>query len=517
MIARLLGRTERLAAVPRSIAVGSATCAVAVVAAALGLRLWGLGAKSLWWDEAFTFFISSSRPVQIVSLVRANDAHPPLYYLLVHPLTFAWSPEFDVRLLSVLAGLLTVTAVYWFGRVLLGNRAAVIAAFLLAVSPVHVMASQEGRMYAVLGLLNFLSWATLWLAVQRGPRWWVAYALCTAAALYTHYLSLAVLLFQGGFVAVEPMARRVASRWIAAAGAAVAVFLPWTPALIEQTTAGRLLVESHATSAPLRLAEIGALYLFGGRLFDTAAYIAHQHGDLALVYYLPLLLPLLVVTAAGLAGLRGRRDLLAFFACALVLPATVILLAPLSANPFKARYAVIFVPVFLLLAALGVERIAAWWSTGGGNRSRARAAVLLWLGLFAAAGLEAHYRAPTWDGYDWRAGVRFVDANLRDLDTLVMIPGIINIPYQVYSQHARLTVLGDPRTYLEAARKGERDKLKRAYQDAAARGDVWLLTFLPISDRISAALAQDLRGAVSQAKERNFGNLRVIRYGSSLR
>jgi len=97
-------------------------------------------------------------PGEIVSRTAA-DIPPPLSYLLLH----AWIQLFGddepvVRSLSVLFGVLAVPLIYGVAWQLLRRRlAGLLAALLLAVSPLHIWYGQETRMYALLTFLCLLS------------------------------------------------------------------------------------------------------------------------------------------------------------------------------------------------------------------------------------------------------------------------------------------------------------------------------------------------------------------------
>lgn len=99
----------------------SIAAAVFVTAAAVGLRAFGLTAKSLWFDETYSVFVASL-PIERLFVVTAiNDAHPPLYYLLLHLwMPFVGDGEFAVRSLSVLISAAVVPVTWGFGRHLVG-------------------------------------------------------------------------------------------------------------------------------------------------------------------------------------------------------------------------------------------------------------------------------------------------------------------------------------------------------------------------------------------------------------
>jgi hypothetical protein len=51
------------------------------------LRLWGLGAESLWQDEAWSWGLIQGSPKDLVLRLARFDAHPPVYFLCLQ----AWA------------------------------------------------------------------------------------------------------------------------------------------------------------------------------------------------------------------------------------------------------------------------------------------------------------------------------------------------------------------------------------------------------------------------------------------
>src|SRR3989304_5716394 len=81
----------------------------AVLLAAAALRLWGLGHKSLWFDEAYSVYIARQALEEIPRLLRLYDTHPPLYYVLLHLwMGVAGQSEVAVRVPSVGARLAAI-------------------------------------------------------------------------------------------------------------------------------------------------------------------------------------------------------------------------------------------------------------------------------------------------------------------------------------------------------------------------------------------------------------------------
>ena len=107
-----------------------------ILLAALGLRLFHLHDRVLWFDEANSLLIARAGPAEIIDAVR-DDIHSPFYYLILHYWQFAVGGEAGARLLSVLAGVATVAVVYAIGRTIAERGAGLLAAMFLAMCPLH--------------------------------------------------------------------------------------------------------------------------------------------------------------------------------------------------------------------------------------------------------------------------------------------------------------------------------------------------------------------------------------------
>jgi mannosyltransferase len=193
-----------------------------IILLALGQRLYRLDAQSLWYDEGFSVYLARMDLPEITARTAA-DIQPPLYYYLLHAWTgLLGDSEKALRGLSLLFGVLAIPLIYGLASELFHSRlAALLAALLLAVSPLHVWYGQEARMYTLLTFLCLLSSYCLLLLIwlcrplpgsggQRMPRtpttgWagaaaetslWVAFILINVAALYTHYFAVFVIACQ---------------------------------------------------------------------------------------------------------------------------------------------------------------------------------------------------------------------------------------------------------------------------------------------------------------------------------
>ena len=157
--------------------------------------------------------------------VWTGESTPPLYYLLAWP----WSHLFGVhevglRSLSALFGTATVPVAYLAGRELIGRRAGLAIAAIVAVNPVLVWYSQDARAYALLVLLSTAALFFFLRARAARPAtsaWWAVFS---ALALATHYFAFFPLAIEAAGCCSRPVrcAGCLALAGVAAAGLALA-------------------------------------------------------------------------------------------------------------------------------------------------------------------------------------------------------------------------------------------------------------------------------------------------------
>lgn len=338
------------------------------VVALLGglLRFYGYDRLSLWLDEGFTVLFARLPWDQVLGLRGAYDPHPPLYYALVK-LASMLAPEVSAgRLLSVVAGTLTIPVVYVMGRKLFNPWAGLAASMVVALSPLHVWYSQEARQYAVAFLLVTLSYYAL-LSFYREPRWgWaLLYGASTLASMYIDYSPLYALLPQ---FAILPLVLRKHGRraipLFASGVMAVVGYLPWVPQLLatsrigDQSRASFLGASEYRVHASIRsilgFAEHGS-YFYSGTPTPWAEWPVLRNLALAVLVAIFLL---------GLLLLWRRSPLaLAFVAC--LSAGTILVAIGMSLiSPGYADRTVMYAVLgwALLLAALATYSLPRWLS-----------------------------------------------------------------------------------------------------------------------------------------------------------
>jgi hypothetical protein len=406
----------------------------------------------MWDDELFTVRTAALPPAGILEEVR-GDIHPPLYYLIAHyAAAGAGDPLGRLRLLSVM---LTLASTLVFAGLLTARAPAPVRAWALAlwaVSPCLLLYSRMARSYSLQLLLALLvCWSALRL--RDKPEAWgrlAAWVACMAALLYTHYLP-GVALLVGANVWLASGAGRLRRPRLAAANALVlAAYSPWLPALIEALAdwEGKSPYRSAGTAAVDLAVKSGfwfVSFFFGESL--TVWMLAA-----AAILAIPGLwllwsgirearrwrLPLLIVTAAALAGTAG-------WASYAFLPARLLFLLPAALLAVAAGAARLGRAGVVIAGALIALNVAGVWTYFQGRDL-----------------LNIGYLAPL------PAMARAISAASSGVDTLV-IADPVNLSVEVLAYHLK------PGLSMRRIRsKGEAEKVW-AELGHPAIGHVWLV------------------------------------------
>lgn len=402
----------------------------AALALAAALRFFNLTGQSLWNDEG-TSVALAGRSLGQITLSAAADIHPPLYYYLLHYWLRLFGPgDAAARSLSALLGVGLVGLTYLLGQRLFGRLAGVAGAFVAAAYPYQVYYAQEARMYMLLATLGAASVGLFyegWLTggEERRRHLWIAlaWAVVTAAAMYTHYLAAAVLLAQNLAWLSNPWRawragrpggralRRLALTWAAAQGLVGLLYLPWLRLTWAQLHSWPAVSEPFGLLTLLRR----ALSLFA--LGPTAPQGASSW----------LAAGVLGVALLGLAW-PGRRDLperllaVAYW----LAPVAVLYYLSRSRPVYHPKFLVAATPGFTLLVGRGVARLAGDGATRRPWRLALAAAAGLFVLLAGLPGLRNYYFDPRYARDDYRGIARYIAAVGGPGDIL-----LVNAPSQI--------------------------------------------------------------------------------------
>lgn len=137
----------------------------------IALRLHTLD-RALWVDEILSYRTAAEGFWPALTTV-----YYLLTYTLMHFMIKLGGSEILIRVPSLLAGIAAIPLIYRFVARAHSRSAGLVAAFVLAVSAMHVQFSQDARFYAFLSLAGLLTVWSLWNIVERNHRKdWFVYA-----------------------------------------------------------------------------------------------------------------------------------------------------------------------------------------------------------------------------------------------------------------------------------------------------------------------------------------------------
>lgn len=449
---------------------------LAIIALAAALRAYHLGYKGLWLDELNYARSAFGDGTLFGKFGLSILDHPPAYLFVTRLMMHVGREDWWMRLIPFLSSVAAVAALWALGRTLFGPITALLAAFVLAITPMHVAYAQEAHSYGVYGLLSVLTLWFLYRAAQdeverqaaptaAKPWWrtWLPFALLATLNMYVHYYSfyvaaLSLLLFPfflldyGRLPAQSlwrnPEQRRSLMRLTAALLTIAVLYLP-------QVVIGVRNSLKYATNLDTTYeGTLGQAIQWAAR----AVTVPWQRDPASGVV-------VLLAAAAGLAWLLWRRRSLAvaFLLLAILPLPPSIYLAYRTGIAFNARRVIFILPLVALVIAVGMmayARLVGWlWRRrarkqgksvsqidAGSRRAVASAALALAL-VAAIVGIQPLTNYYTLPKQDWKGLGRILALQVTAGDVVAAPPRSAK---NVAWYYRPVRTLHDPRAELEA-------------------------------------------------------------------
>jgi mannosyltransferase len=400
------------------------------------LRAYRLGANSLWVDEFATFKIISRPFAEILKTTAEVNFCPPLYFWLVHGVvSIAGVSESSLRLVSAVAGTLTIPVAWLLARELSGNRTvAWICAALLALNPLHIWYSQEARPYALLVWFGSASLLFFLVAARtKAVGHWAAFAGCMTAVVLTHTIGPVFWVVAAGWALLWPGRSAVLRPLFMATAIIALISAPFAITILH--TVAQANGNTHSPPRPLTGLELPYTLLtyIGGYSFGPSMREIQNLGALQAVRHHPWESAIggLAVSCLLLLVLFRPAPGRSYFLTLFVVPVLAMYLASAtSGKAYQARYALAGLVGFCGLVAGALQLLS------HRARSVAIAAVLI---LSAWADVQ-WYASPIYWKDDARAAVAWLALRLPPGSQIAVAPGyaVGVLSYYTDLQHARL-------------------------------------------------------------------------------
>jgi uncharacterized membrane protein len=393
----------------------------------LFLRIFELGRKPLWLDEASSYFLTNQANIADVWTAAFNDHHAPLHFIVLWIVKLAGANEFWLRLPSAIAGALTIIVVFLLAKELASEDAGLIAAALLAVSPYHILYSQEARMYGMAVLFVSLAMYLFFLAIRtRSLIGWIWFGGACALAFYTHfYTSFAILALFLGYGII---------RWrefgFDRKEGQTGIYLFKVPQDLRQFLAGAI------------VAGVLALPLLGSFFNQSGYFVSHTFNwglsmwnipsqtFLMFSYYsdlIAIIFVVLMIIALGMVWHQNRERIIALV-CIIFVPMLISMYLS-QIIPFNVRYHLYLIVIFLCLVAMPLA-----WIGQKIHKDYGTLAIITVILVLSAIPLTAYYTDPLQE--DWRT----LSGNLKQItqpgDIIAPLPWYMVQPLSYYYDNA---------------------------------------------------------------------------------
>jgi len=370
------------------------------------LRLLFIGKQSLWTDEAFSVWVAG-HPLQTILQILKVDAHPPLFYSLLHGwMSFGRSEAF-LRFPSALFGVLNCMLVYLLGKSLFNARLGLIASLFWACSFAALNQETQVRMYAFATTLSLAASLVFWFAWKRqSPASWLFYGVLGAICLYIHYFTFFILSAHVVFLLLRRQ---------------------WKPALFCLVFFG----VTFSFCLPLFLTQMRA---GGGSLIPLTPPIeyamnlawlllAYRFFDLPIYYILGTLLASALVFLAVWQSRKEKQDEIFFLMLLFLIPYAVpfLLSSTLSLHLLAFRYLILLAPYYYLLVFIGLSKLP-------------RVVHLPLTGALLLVNLIVWFfllTSPSFERQNWKAAAAILRRNVRANDAVLVeeAPAIFPLCY----------------------------------------------------------------------------------------
>lgn len=451
------------------------------IGVSMAIRLHGLSAANIWLDEANSWQVASLSWSNMMGELRGSPVGPLYFILLKLWIGVAGDSASALRAFSVLASVVLIAIVYALGAKMLLRRTALLAAALVALSPLELYFAQEARMYMLTSLIAALSlWAYVrwrseaiasWRAGVAAPArssWsslaWLVIAALTLLLAHPVAGTLLVATNVDALIVylrtrASPDAASAASRrrmlisWIGAQLIIAAVIVGYL-ALLRLGTAA----SSQAWRSPLgpegalRAALLLPFNAISGQRYYPADFwnafndLTQHRGPigrfLLLLIVQPLTLIAFVLAAEAGFGVRwgarhdvdesstidsGRRLLL----LALTIPLAIGAMISVSRGLEMDRYFLFAVPFFFLLLADGLMAL----------NYRGRCATVALLAIAMVLGTRSTKKDISRDS-DYRTTASVIDRERQPNDRIMIQPREMNAPLRFYLRSRTDSIIG---------------------------------------------------------------------------
>jgi mannosyltransferase len=317
----------------------------AILLVSAAVRWFQLGAQSLWFDETYTAYVAGQPTSRMMDFLISDGVHPPLYYWLMSVwIRIFGAGEWILRFPSAFCGVLSVFCLFFLVRKIAGRSEALLAAFLMAISPFAVWYSQDARMYSMVCLAAVAAVHFFWSFLDKASIGNVGGLILSHAALFfLQYFGLFLLLAEFCFLVLF---------WRKHGGRSIVFILAQIPAVLPLILWGQVLLQRENGSFGIGwipkpngldlLSTVSNFYFANGGIWDVRSVAG----------------VCVVILLSGLAiRRRDARETVWFGIFWFFLPILTCWAVSQTLPVYIDRYMIVILPASILMISLGANSL----------------------------------------------------------------------------------------------------------------------------------------------------------------
>jgi len=387
------------------------------------LYLYKLGAESLWIDELYSIYDARNINLEIPEFLYHVK---PIYYALLKVWMSFGESEVWLRGLSIPFGLVSILITYLIGQRLVDRSVGLVAALLLALSPLFINHVQEVRFYSLSVFLNLLGTFVLTYALQCPQRLFIySWAILRALAILTTPLN--VLLLLPDTMIIWCQFHKQGRKLLPFVEGLVITGLICAPAAFTLLTkSGPAFMASSGVVTRMKPGLKEILIILKEFLFYPP-YSSALSEPLNYFYKICTILATFLLPLALL--LKHRSQNLNWVTAWAVLPsASILFISYISSSIWFDRYLLLVCPyVFILLA---VSFIRVWHF-----QAIIASVIVVIYTLGVGGGLYYYYSLPNHE--DWRGAIQFIKTNKQANDAFILYTNVEKVLPAIAHYHDR--------------------------------------------------------------------------------
>lgn len=155
------------------------------------LRIGNLLSKKAFWDDELFSVLLARKPFWEVLEGAISDVHPPGHLLILHAFHSLFGDvDWSYRLPSAIAGCALIGIVYLLAQEFFEKKSALLASFLVAVSPYFIQLSNEARSYSLATLaITFISYSFVKSLRSSDMKWRYSYEISAILCTYIDHFT----------------------------------------------------------------------------------------------------------------------------------------------------------------------------------------------------------------------------------------------------------------------------------------------------------------------------------------